>query len=167
MEHSKIQRFGRRLVIVGTLALIAWPGASIQAAATQSITVYDLLWRMNIKRASKHLSPLRMNRRLNAVAQYRLRTMAASGQLSHASVLPPKILVLYRAFGYRARTAGENMALNVHSSDQAMALWMRSDIHRRNILSANFQETGLAMKRVTINGKEVLLVIQEFGVRSN
>jgi uncharacterized protein YkwD len=49
------------------------------------------------------------------------------------------------AAGYRFSAAGENIYVGA-SAAQAMAFWMRSPGHQRNLLSPDYKEIGLGVK---------------------
>jgi hypothetical protein len=52
------------------------------------------------------------------------------------------------------------------ASEQQSA-WMNSPEHRKNILNANYQEIGVAVKNGMLEGQLTTLTVQEFGSRAD
>lgn len=65
--------------------------------------------------------------------------------------------------GYAYRKAGENLAIDFTSVNDAFAAWMKSDTHKKNILDGAFVETGVGYASGEFEGHKTLVVVQMFG----
>ena len=99
----------------------------------------------NRERSRADLTPLRHNADLTRAAQLQAEQMAAAEKLAHD--LPkakyPTLASRLKLVGYAYRATGENVAEGYTSAAALMAGWMTSPLHRANILSARFTETGI------------------------
>jgi uncharacterized protein YkwD len=108
---------------------------------------------LNRLRASRGLPPLRLNRRLAAVAQRHSRDMVRRHYFSHFSLSgasPFQRILSSHYVPRRARSwwLGENIGWGTTSLAQPAALvheWMHSAPHRANILSPRFHEVGIGI----------------------
>lgn len=94
---------------------------------------------VNAERAARGLNALRVDAELTRAAQ--LRAMEIIEKFSHT-----------RPDGESWRTVsaaayGENIARGQKTADKAMAAWMTSDGHRRNILRESYGSIGVACVR--------------------
>ncbi len=112
----------------------------------------------NAERQKAGLAVLRASAVLSRAAREHSANMARQGQLNHTldGKGPGERL---RDVGYRSLGWGENCALGQRTAAQALASWMSSDGHRRNILGANFTEIGLG---VAADGQGRLYFTQVF-----
>jgi len=100
---------------------------------------------VNRERARYGLGPLRLNSKLSAVARDRADDMFAKRYFDHVSPdgIDPFTWALRR--GYRYSIIGENLALGYRTSNSIVDGWMHSAGHRKNILTRDFDEVGIAI----------------------
>ena len=132
-----------------------------------------ILDRLNQMRAAHGLRPLVVSAALTAAARHHSLEMVRSGFFAHESAdgspFDRRIRRFYRSF----RSAGENIAFGCPdlSADAAMALWMKSPPHRRNILDPRWREIGIAATHVDsapgpdYQGDPTTVVTTDFGRR--
>lgn len=109
-------------------------------------TVLDLV---NEQRRHAGRLPLRVSRQLRVAADARARDMARRAYFSHtAPDGVPWWRRIEKAIGeIRWRTLGENIAQNQETASEVVIDWMRSPLHRENILAAKYTHMGLAIVR--------------------
>jgi uncharacterized protein YkwD len=133
----------RRLtVIILSLALLIGNNVIIkdQAVATVpkgAVAIRTDLWaRLNDERVARHLRPLKWNGRLSERAASWSRSMARSGTFAHSDLKS-----LLGPYNY----VGENIAKGAVSSSALHASWMRSPVHRDDMLAPGFTEAGIGI----------------------
>lgn len=99
---------------------------------------------INKERASAGLAPVKIDLRLAEVAQLKANDMKTNGYFSHTSPTYGSPFDMLRAAGIQYRAAGENIARN-RSVDFAMAAFMSSDGHRKNILNPAYTHVGVGV----------------------
>ena len=60
------------------------------------------------------------------------------------------------------KEVGENMAQGYDDVESLVKAWLESPLHKANILNPNYTKTGIAIKKITLNGKEQIAVVQHF-----
>ena len=95
-------------------------------------------------RKRERLSTLEPSRRLQEAALVQARDMAKTGKMSHTGNDGSSISDRAAARGYAYRRIGENVAFGDFSIDQVMDGWMKSEVHRKNILGG-FTQIGAAV----------------------
>lgn len=117
----------------------------------------------NKARAKEHLPPLKPNPILFQVARAHAANMAKQQQMAH--VLDGKnTFDRLKAAGYKYGWAGENVAETFHGLRPRPMFngWMKSKVHRENILRPQYTEIGIGIAR-SENGD--YYYAQEFGSR--
>ena len=89
-------------------------------------------------------APLVWNARLAAAAEQHARSMAEQGFFDHVGPDGRRAAQRADAAGYPWAVIGENLAAGHATLEAALAGWLRSDGHCRNLLDARFVEFGLA-----------------------
>lgn len=112
----------------------------------------DMLAAVNAARAAQSLSPLTREARLDAAACRQARDLGRHElfdveSLSHRGSDGSDLGQRLREAGYGFRTAAENLAAGVADPGKVVSLWMTSEGHRRNILTGDFREAGMAQVR--------------------
>lgn len=119
----------------------------------------QLLDMANAERSRAGLAPLKMDDGLVLAARQHAAEMASKGQLSHQfpgeAALPDR---LSATSNLHFNSAGENVAVATTTEDAHRAL-MASPPHRDNLLSPNFNVTGMGVYR---SGNRIY-VAQDFG----
>jgi uncharacterized protein YkwD len=128
------------------------PSSSVPSDPVSSLeqAIIDLV---NQQRQAAGLAPLRVNQRLCAAAQIQARNMARLNEFGHVlnDTSTPTPLDRLRAVGYSYGSAGENIAYNYQGAQDVVTGWMNSPGHRANILSADYTETGVAVRYNSFN----------------
>lgn len=132
------------LSLVLPLALGACATASLPSAPAEQLTLdrTRALGSVNAFRAEHGMPPLRMEAHLMAAAAAQSAAMAKRGKMDHevAGKLPDRV----RAAGYDWTTTAENIAASFRDHDSAMAAWVASPGHRKNLLNTQVTEIGFA-----------------------
>jgi uncharacterized protein YkwD len=115
------------------------------AEPSNEITSANVLRLMNDYRAQQGLTPLSEDALLDEAAADRMRHMEEESFWSHESPdgLSPFHWLDQRR--YRYRTAGENLASGFETARLLVQSWMESRGHRANILSADYEDCGIAI----------------------
>ena len=136
----------------------------------------DLLRLVNAQRRARGLRPLRRSRRLAAAADAHSRTLARRGLFAHRLPGGPTIARRLRGFypssGFRRWSVSENLVAMspMLTAREALALWLRSPGHRRNLMLPRWREIGVGAVHATAapgiwGGSDVTIVTADFGVR--
>ena len=113
-------------------------------------TIVDTLFILtNRERTRANLTPLRRSAELSRAAELQAEQMAAAEKMAHEipGARYPTLASRLKLVGYASRSSGENLAEGYASVAGLMASWMTSPVHRANILSAKYTETGVGMAR--------------------
>lgn len=178
-EATALPLPGRQRRIVGWIAawttgLLLLTGAFVQyafiaptAAEARLYTAQrferQLIVLANQTRYQQGLSALVVDDRLTAAAAAKARDMISRGYFGHfyQGGTPWAFI---DAAGYTDwKWAGENLAKNYRSPDQMMQAWLDSPSHRDNLLSNQFDRTGIAtVAGKTPAGESVTVTVQLF-----
>jgi len=128
-----------------------------------NIAPSDVINLTNTKRQELGLNSLEYSSMLSQAAQAKGQDMIAKDYWAHVS--PDGIQPWYfiTNAGYKYRYAGENLARDFSDPGSAVEAWIASPSHRENILSAKYQEIGVAVIEGDLAGVETTLIVQLFG----
>lgn len=143
--------------------LVAFSGT----ASASLITPEKVVELANKERASQNLPLLAVNGLLAKAARDKLDDMLKNNYFEHTSPAGFTPWHWLAKNGYDYKYAGENLAMNFLSAEGQNKAWMESRTHRDNILNARYQEIGTAVGQGTINGRETIVAVQEFGARAD
>jgi uncharacterized protein YkwD len=178
-----VQRYLRSLLLVALVATLGLgaEGAGAAGAPARSISAVDtlepaILVELNAIRQAHGLSRLRDSAQLARAAEAHSRAMGTYGFFTHesrdGSAFWKRVERFYSPVNPSAWSVGENLlgSSPTIEAKAAVALWMKSPGHRKNILTARWREVGLAAVAVTaapgvFGGRDVTIVTSEFGVR--
>jgi len=163
------------LVLVAACALAASAPAA-DSAGSQRQLERGVLAEINELRADHGLRPLRISARLSAAAGAHSRAMAAQGFFAHSSkdgtFFWKRVQRWYGPRGYGYWAVGENLLWSSPSvaPSEAVAMWLASPAHRKNLLMPKWREIGLAAVHASaapgvFEGREVTVLTADFGVR--
>ncbi|KQT54353.1 hypothetical protein ASG43_01725 [Aureimonas sp. Leaf454] len=143
-----MQPTARSLLALSLALLAAGCAALPETSAPTDLVIIDrtkALQRVNAFRAENGMPALRMEDRLMVAALAQSRAMAKKNRMDHAvdGVLPDRV----RAAGYDWTTTAENIAQSYRDYDRAMAGWVASPGHRKNLLNPDVTEIGFAGAR--------------------
>ena len=130
---------------------------------------------INDLRRKGGLVPLRLSATLTAAAYEQSASMAEHGFFSHTSYggspFWKRVAAKY-ATRSRSWSVGENLVWRSPwlDSQMALALWLQSPEHKKNMLSPMWREIGLGAVHVAsapgvYEGREVTILTADFGVR--
>jgi len=123
----------------------------------------QLLFLTNQERQNAGVNPLAFNEQLSQAASKKAQDMLDYGYWAHNSPTGKSPWVFIRSSGYNYVYAGENLARGFATADSVMKAWMASPDHRANVLSANYEDVGFAVKLGKLNGEETVLIVEELG----
>jgi uncharacterized protein YkwD len=136
----------------------------------------DLLAAINQLRQDRGLGPLRPSDALATTALAHSLSMAKHGFFAHegfnGSPFWQRIRPRYRPGANRLWEVGENLLWSSSrlSAQQALAMWLQSPPHRRNLLSAGWREIGIGAVHAdgapgVYGGQSVTILTADFGTR--
>ena len=133
-------------------------GSSSSSGGTTTVTtdltadekeVFNLI---NAKRTANGLSALNIDNELQNVARIKAQDMVDNNYFAHNSPTYGTPFQMIKNFGITYKAAGENIAGN-STNQGAVNAWMNSEGHRANILSNNYNYTGVAVVKSPKYGK--------------
>ena len=121
----------------------------------------------NKARAGHGLPSLRTNRLLNAIAESRAKDMLEKQYFAHVSPTGQEAADIARKVGYPYKIIAENIAEGDFSTNREMVDgWMQSPGHRKNILSREVEEIGVAVLKGKMHGNDLYIGVQIFGLQA-
>lgn len=132
-------------------------------AKEKEISSQEVVKLINLSRTQSNLSPLNINPTLSKVAQSKATDMTKNHYFSHTSPQGVTPWHWFESHNYFYKYAGENLAINYNDAQEEHAAWMDSPTHKKNILSSNFNEIGIATATGIINGKRSKITVTVFG----
>lgn len=125
--------------------------------------VAEIYEAVNEQRQSSSIEPLNYNEKLANAAQAKAEDMIEKAYWPHTSVDGREPWDFIKQSGYFYAVAGENLAKDFSSTSDMVQAWIESPTHRANILEDGYQDTGIAVLRGSLGGRETVLVVQMFG----
>jgi len=150
--------------IIISLSLLLVP-AHAAIGETASPWVRDAIALVNEERVRHGLPELSVSESLSRSASLKLSDMERERYFAHTSAAGKTPWSFFDAAGYGYRYAGENLAIHFKTPEAEHAAWMESERHCQNILDPRFREIGMAVRKVFMEGRETVLVVQHFGTR--
>lgn len=118
----------------------------------------------NKERLSRGRDELEESYVLNMAAQKKARDMLDREYFAHEAPTGEEAADLVKEVDYSFLFVGENLAKgNFQDSQNLVTGWMNSPDHKENILSSNYREIGVGLKKGYFEGREVLMAVQIFG----
>ena len=115
----------------------------------------ELLSLINNEREKNNLSSLKIDKDLQNVARLKANDLVSNNYFSHISPIYGTPFEMLKANKIAYKTASENIAGN-SSISAAFDSWMNSESHKNNILSNNYNYTGLAVVDSIAYGKIIV-----------
>lgn len=132
-------------------------------AQEKSTLRQSVLIQINTIRSEHKLSLLNENELLQNAAQSKAEDMIRHGYFAH---IRPEDNFKWSDFidiqQYNYHYAGENLAKGYTNTDSMIQAWMNSPSHRENILSSDFEETGIGFSFQPDENGDILYVVQMF-----
>ncbi len=152
--------------VVGAISGATIPAHVSTAFASPDLAAIrqELFIKVNAERVRENLPPLAVNLLLSEAAQQKAEDMMTGLYFEHTSPAGRAFYEWIDAMGYLYTIAGENLAANTNtiSTEKMVDAWMGSSLHRANILSPEFTETGLGVVRGRYEGKDAVFAVQIF-----
>ncbi len=186
---AEVTRRAMLVVAVAVLAIITIPATAQAAArppaapcANADVTLTPanvrrigaaVLCLTNRDRARQGLPRLRENARLRKVAAAHSADMVRAGYFAHSTPLGTTFAQRILGAGYvrpdHRWTIGENLAWGTGTGGTARGVhkaWMRSPLHRANILKRAYREVGVGIGHGTPGGGAGATYTADFGVQA-
>ncbi|MEI5909405.1 SafA/ExsA family spore coat assembly protein [Bacillus spongiae] len=128
---------------------LIYPGQKITIptfTATKSEEA-EVLRLTNIERAKYGFPALKGDWQLDRVARYKSADMSAKGYFSHTSPTYGSPFTMLKNFNVHYKAAAENIAAGQTSPTQVVQDWMKSENHRKNILSQTYTHIGVGYNK--------------------
>jgi len=127
------------------------------------LTVLGVLAFTNAEREMKDIRPLLLDKKLNTVAELRMKDMFDKGYFEHVSPSGESASTVADDTKYEYVTIGENIALGNFEDDAVLVkAWMDSPGHRANILRPVYTRIGIAVGKGTYQGRLTWIGVQVF-----
>jgi uncharacterized protein YkwD len=122
----------------------------------------------NEVRNAHGLQGLSENQILHGIAEERAKDMFQNGYFGHVSSTGERASDAALKAGYGYRIIAENIAQGLFPTSQRLiSRWMQSPGHRKNILTPEIRDVGVAIIKGNVHGEVRLLVVQVFGLQSS
>lgn len=115
----------------------------------------DLLSLINTERQKNNLSALKIDEQLQNIARLKANDLVENNYFSHISPIYGTPFEMLKSNKISYKTASENIAGNPSISG-AFNSWMNSESHKSNILSNDYNYTGLAVVDSIAYGKIIV-----------
>jgi uncharacterized protein YkwD len=145
----------------------AWPerefyGRQVAPLADLAAVRAAMLAGVNAARAAAGLPALAADERLDAAAQAHAADMLERSYYTHDGLDGTTPRRRIQAAGFAASLVGENIAARHLSAGEAMAGWLASSAHRRNILDRRFTHLGVGLAVGPLEHRYQTLWVQDF-----
>jgi uncharacterized protein YkwD len=119
----------------------------------------------NEARRSNGVLPLKENSQLARIAEERGRDMLRKQYFGHVAPDGESSPDVARKVGYRYKCLSENIASGHFPTNQKLIDgWMQSPGHRKNLLSTDVDEIGIAVVGGILKGEDTWVAVQIFGL---
>lgn len=136
----------RILWAVGLVLLAAVGNANAAEKFTISPEEQAILDATNKEREKENLPPVKPNEKLFRAAREHSANMARQQKMDH--ILDDKSPVdRVRAAGYLHALLGENVACGQRRPEAAVEAWMKSEEHKKTLLTREFTEIGIGIAK--------------------
>jgi uncharacterized protein YkwD len=119
----------------------------------------------NEARRGNGVPVLKENSQLGRIAEERARDMLKKQYFGHVAPDGESYPDVARKVGYRYKCLSENIASGDFPTNRKLIEgWMQSPGHRKNLLSTDVDEIGIAVVRGSLKGEETWVAVQIFGL---
>ena len=133
----------------------------------EEITGSEVLRLTNITRSEHGVPELKESFLLNAIAAERAKDMLEKQYFDHVLPTGEKASDIAQKVGYHYKRLGENIASGSFLTNlKIINGWMQSPGHRKNLLSGQFEEIGVAVVKGWMEEDETWIAVQVFGRQS-
>ena len=127
------------------------------------ITVNKMIRLTNISRSKYNIPALIANEKLTEAARKKAKHMFEFQYFDHVSPLGISPWEFIQAEHYYHKYAGENLAMNFNTAQQAHSALMRSITHIDNSLHSKYTEIGVAVEKDIMHNEEMYVIVYMFG----
>lgn len=164
MKKSSIKLNRKDLGKIFSVALLfAMFSVSFAYAAEDAMNTEMIIELVNEARSANGIGEVEKNDKLFEAAEKKAEDMFKEGYFAHTSPSGITPWHWFDASGYDYVYAGENLAINFNNEQDQQNAWMKSDLHRKNILNEKYEEIGVASMKGVINGNVSIITVQMFG----
>jgi uncharacterized protein YkwD len=175
LAQTTLQRAKQLAEAAAFRTQVARPAGTTGPKALLSALEVDIVARINAQRGARGLRALRVSRGLTAAADYHSHQMGVFGFFEHESRNGAPFWRRIERFYPSGRgywSVGENLFWESPDTSGSSAVheWMQSPPHRRNVLTGEWREVGVAAVHFAAasgayGGRTVTIVTADFGVR--
>lgn len=169
MKRQKIYRIAMISMIAVSVLTLVYFGYFIfvkKIFAKSNLTERSLEIVNNI-RNEKGVLPLKWDEKLEKVAEEKVNDIILKKYFQHTSPDGTKAWDLILKEGYSYIYAGENLAIDYNSIDEALEAWTQSPSHYQNIISDKYEDYGFAQGEGNIEGHKAKIYVQIFATQGN
>jgi len=127
-----------------------------------AISASELVAEINAERASRGLSVLLEDSRLDKAGENKSRALRDRGLLEHTKTAEGVPWSYVAETGYEYSSAGENLAVAVDGDFNVLEDWLQSSAHRENVLNKNYVNIGVGITKGTFGGTSAEYVVAYF-----
>lgn len=165
-----MNRWQKTFFLVGTFLLLFGGFLFIKPffchVNKDAIDKQSLCCLINKTRYKNGLQSLKVNPKLEKVAELRAYDIAVHNQFTHKPTLGRTMGSVALEAGYKYSEIGENLARGFENNGQVFSAWMKSVSHSANILSRKFEEIGIAVVEGNKESHELpIIIVAIFGKR--
>jgi uncharacterized protein YkwD len=157
-----IRRYGLMtllVLIIGIQTVYNLSSAGSVLGAKAPVSSQKLLTDTNVERTKNGLQLLQLNDQLSQAAFLKANDMFRQQYWAHTAPDGTSPWHWFSVSGYNYAAAGENLAKDFTTADGAMAAWMSSPEHCKNILTANYTDVGFAVVDGTMSNRKTTLIV--------
>lgn len=159
LRKTAIVAYSILLLLVNSLGTVL----GIDKVYASTINQANIVSLTNQERKAIGIQPLTVDARLSNAALAKANNMLEKQYWDHFGPNGESPWQFIKAAGYNYVYAGENLGKGFRTAEGLVEAWMASPTHKANILSANYQNIGIAVVEGTLLGKQTILVVQMFG----
>ncbi|MDD3190703.1 MAG: CAP domain-containing protein [Candidatus Pacebacteria bacterium] len=156
----KTKRHFSKIFLVAVVCVMIFNPTSVLASG---ITVEKMIELTNKSRNDSGLKSLIYNEQLALAAEKKAADMFDNQYFEHTSPDGVTPWFWFEEVGYDYYYAAENLAIDFTTAEGAHKAFMKSTGHRENILGVNYNEVGIAAVTGMFEGRETIIVVEEFG----
>lgn len=133
-------------------------------AMASPITNEMIIELSNQERTQAGVTSLVQNEQLNQAAKSKAEDLLKAQVFEH-NIGEKKFSAWILETDYNYSYVGENLAIDFITSEGIIKAWISSEDHKKNLLSPNYREIGVAVLEGNFQGQNTVLVVQVFGTQ--
>lgn len=158
-------RMGMVILTLWVLLMNSFSGVLLDnfGVHATSMSADRIIQLANEERAKQGLQQVKSNAYLTSAAHAKANDMFEKQYWDHFGPNGESPWDFIKGAGYKYVYAGENLGKGFTTSEGVHQAWMASPTHKENILSANYNDIGIAIVTGELQGETLILVVQMFG----